>query len=106
MEEKRAYTEIHTNIIKHLFVLAPCPKCQERHPLSLDTVYRGEWVHCPDCRSRQKYSIGPHNRFLIEFVKSFDNLHAQLRAIGLPLAFFPDLTETIWSRDDKSQDNT
>ena len=28
------------------------------------------------------------------------------RKIGLPLAFFHDLTQTIWSQDDTQQDNT
>jgi hypothetical protein len=106
MEENRIVTEIHTNIIKHLFIPMPCPKCQKPHPLSLDMIYRGIWFSCPDCGSRVQAAIGGHNKNLIEFAKSFDKLHAQLRKIGLPLAFFHDLTETIWSQDDKPQDNT
>ena len=102
MREQREVTEIHTNIAKHLFVSFPCPKCHKSHPLSLDMIYRGMWFVCPDCGSRMQAAIGGHNQNLIDFVKSFDALHAQLRKIGLPLAFFHDLTETIWKQDDKS----
>lgn len=106
MKEERKVTEIHTNIAKHLFVAFPCPKCQKQHPLSLDMIYRGMWFVCPDCGSRMQATIGVRNQRLIDFVKSFEALRAQLRKIGLPLAFFHDLTETIWSQDDKQQDNT
>lgn len=101
MRENKLITEINTNIIKHLFVAFPCPKCQKQHPLSLDMIYKGMWFVCPDCGSRMQAAIGGHNKKLIDFAKSFDALYAQLRKIGLPLAFFHDLTATIWSQDDK-----
>jgi predicted RNA-binding Zn-ribbon protein involved in translation (DUF1610 family) len=101
MKEKRIVTEIHTNIINHLFISFPCPKCQKRHPLSLRMIYTGQKFVCPDCGSRMQAILGGHNQILIDFVKSSEALHAQLRKIGLPLAFFHDLTETIWKRDDK-----
>ncbi|MFC2008060.1 hypothetical protein ACFLVB_05670 [Chloroflexota bacterium] len=101
MTEKRIVTEINVNIVNHLFVLSPCPKCQKRHPLMLGKMYRQEKVVCPDCNTRMQFALGGHNQTLIDFAKSFDSLHAQLRKIGLPLAFFHDLTETIWERSDK-----
>ena len=97
MQQERIYTEVNTNIINHLFVLVPCPKCQKKHPLSLGMTYRGEWVHCPACNNKMSFALGGHNKTLIDFAQSFESLYGQLHKIGLTLSFFHNPVGTIWS---------
>jgi DNA-directed RNA polymerase subunit RPC12/RpoP len=104
MEQYNIKTDLHLDILKHLFVDYPCHECGKRSAISLHMIHIGEQVLCPNCKKR--FRPTPLGKPLGQFLLWYASLYAQLRKADLHLMFFHQPFATLWSQDDKSQDNT
>jgi hypothetical protein len=87
---------IGSDLLNHLFVNVPCPKCNVTGLISLDMMHK-QFVQCPQCRSKLRFDL--YFDELLSFANAFDQLYARLQRVGLPLLFFPEGAATIWSQD-------
>jgi len=95
MKIKGEPIKIGNDLLNHLFVNVPCPKCNVYGLVSLDMMHT-QYLRCPQCKSRLRFDL--YFDELKNFAKGFDQLYARLQRIGLPLMFFPESTATIWSQ--------
>ena len=99
MEQNNPMTPLKDDLLNHLFVFVPCPKCKEVGAISLDMICKGMEVDCQGCKTKMHFAL-PGQK-LDDFARSFAILHKQLHKVGLELAFFHEPLATIWAQTDK-----